>query len=172
MRFKIFLLIFVLALGVLAYFAYPIVKNRYFNNAEPENNIILNSTNTNSKTNFDATKSNDTVNESEISASEEEVKDTVDETGVSANITASDCDNECADFKDNANNLKYCQDICDISPIKDSENCEAKQGSDKDYCFKNQAISKTDSNICNSITDSKIKSACKNRVAEDLLEQQ
>ena len=99
-------------------------------------------------------------------------KEESDESGDTSNITAEDCDNECANFKDSSGDLKYCQSICDLSPIKDSDNCESKQGTDRDYCYKNQAVSKTDINICNSISDSKIKSSCKNRVTEDFLESQ
>ena len=174
MKFKIiFLLIFVAALVVLAYFAYPIVKNRYFEN----NDTVKNEDQKTNKSISDYTKENEesgiTENaDQEDSALNEEAKTEIDETGVSANITAEDCDNECASFKNNASDLKYCQNICDISPTKDSENCESKQGTDKDYCFRNQAVAKTDLNICDSISDSKIKSSCRNRVTEDMLENQ
>jgi hypothetical protein len=177
MRLKIFLILFIIAIGVLVYFAYPIVKNRYFKNEssaknekqEPNANAITNN-NTKSSDEMDNTIA-DTGDE-EDSASSSEIKDEIDESGDTANITAEDCDNECLSFKDNAGNLKYCQNICGLSLTNESENCDSKAGSDRDYCFKNEAVAKTDLNICNSITDEKIKSSCKNRVMEDLLEQQ
>lgn len=180
MRFKIiFSLVFIAALGVLAYFAYPVLKERYF---EDTNSVQNDKSKTEDEDLYDykvGENNLDIENNSGISAendsqengtAEEETKEETDETGVSANITAEDCDNECASFKDNASDLKYCQNICDLSPIKDSDNCESKSGTDKDYCFRNQAIAKTDPTICDSISDSKIKSSCKNRVTEDMLE--
>lgn len=178
MKFKIiFSLILVAALGVMAYFAYPIVKGRYFE----DKNTIENEKQETEETSGDYTISDkDLIVENnkienaveENAAAGEEIKEETDETGISANITAEDCDNECENFKNNASDLKYCQNICDISPIKDTENCESKSGADKDYCFKNQAVAKIDLNICESISDSKIKSSCRSRVTEDMLENQ
>jgi hypothetical protein len=170
MKFKIiFSLIFIAALGVLAYFAYPIFKIRYFENNSTEK---TEEQKTNKATATDDIKNKESDAAQEDSDLNEEAKTGTDETGVSANITAEDCDNECGNFKDSANDLKYCQDICGLSPTKDSENCESKSGSDKDYCFKNQAVAKTEIGICDSISDPKIKSSCKNRVTEDMLENQ
>ena len=177
MKFKIsFSLIFIVALGVMSYFSYPIVKERYFNT---ENNIgkEIQEQNDSISNNDHEVNISDTGNEQADSDLEsqnlnEETKTEIDEKGVSANIAAEDCDNECENFKDNASDLKYCQNICDLSPIKDSENCESKSGTDKDYCYKNQAVAKTDLNICGSISDSKIKSSCRSRVTEDMLENQ
>lgn len=169
---KIILLLFALASLALAYFAYPIIKNRYFksevkevikiDNKKSNDNKMLNSNNT-FEENLEITNPNET---------EDTTKDKIDESGEIGNISAKDCDNECENFKDNSADLKYCQDICDLSPIKESENCENLPSKEKDYCFKNQAIAKIDLKICNLISDSAIKSACKNRVTEELLEQQ
>jgi len=169
---KITLLLFALASLVLAYFAYPIIKNRYFksevkevikiDNKKSNDNKMLNSNNT-FEENLEITNPNET---------EDTTKDKIDESEDIENISAKDCDNECENFKDNSADLKYCQDICDLSPIKESENCENLPSKEKDYCFKNQAIAKIDLKICDLISDSTIKSACKNRVTEELLEQQ
>lgn len=174
---KIILTIFVIAIGVLAYFAYPVVKNRYFksenateNEIKKSNTILNTEKNSNSDDNISSNKSE--IDSEDDSSTSDEVKDETDESGNVSNITAEDCDNECESFKNNESDLRYCQNICDLSPMKDSENCDSKTGTDKDYCFKNQAISKIDLGICNSISDVKIKSSCKSRVTEDLLEQQ
>jgi len=169
---KITLLFFALAFLALAYFAYPIIKNRYFKNESKEvieiddkksnDNKTINSTNI-SEENLDTTDPDETENM---------VKDVIDESGDIENISAKDCDNECENFQDNIADLKYCQDICDLSPVKESENCEKLLDKEKDYCFKNQAVAKIDLKICDLISDSTIKSACKNRVTEELLEQQ
>jgi len=173
---------FLIATIILAYFGYPTIKERYF---VDKDNISVENENSNKEESApiniadnsiaeDTEKTNDNIAD-EIENSpvpSEEVKEETDETGDVSNVTAEDCDNECENFKENTNDLKYCQNICDISTIKDSDNCEEKQGSDKDYCFKNQAVLKTDLSICNSISDTKIKSSCKSRVTEDLLEKQ
>jgi hypothetical protein len=181
MKFKIFLILSIITIGALAYFGYPIVKERYFKNANQASQESDTAKNNTGKANYEI-KNQSTGNQNETNAGEnsasndsaanDAAKTETDEGGISANITSDDCDNECANFKNNASDLKYCQNICDISPIKDSANCGEKQGSDKDYCFKNQAIEKTDLNICDSISDSKIKSSCKNRVTENMLENQ
>jgi hypothetical protein len=172
MKFKIFLLLLLIALGILAYFGYPIIKNRYFKSANQSQSDQKDGASTVVDKKEIENSNNDSKTESpaDTQATEEEAKSETDESGDASNITAKDCDNECASFQENSNDLKYCQDICDISPIKDADNCDSKQGSDKDYCFKNQAIAKTDLKICNSIADAKIKTSCKSRVTEDLLE--
>ena len=167
----------IIILMAFSYWGYPIVKNRYFKSEDvTKNETQKSNTLLNTEEGFDSSDNiynNDSgIDSEEESTTDDEIKDEFDESGNTSNITAEDCDNECANFKNNESNLKYCQDICDISPIKDNEDCDSKTGTDKDYCFKNQAISKTDLKICNSISDTKIKDSCKNRVTEDLLEQQ
>ncbi|HRY82191.1 MAG TPA: hypothetical protein P5232_00580 [Candidatus Moranbacteria bacterium] len=161
---KIIIILFLIALGILSYFAYPIIKNRYLESKDQKSNVtIINNSDSNNE--IDKT-------EDEIVNKPDETKNEIDESGETSNISAKDCDNNCENFKDSISNLKYCQDICNLIPAEDGENCENKAGTDKDYCLKNQAIAKTDLKICALISDSKIKSSCKNRVTEDLLEQQ
>lgn len=158
---KIILLLFILASLVLAYFAYPIIRNRYF---KTEIKQVIK---------FDEKKSEDIKPATDSNnIPEDSIKDEIDESGEIGNISAKDCDNGCENFKNNSSDLKYCQDICDLSPVKESENCENLQTKEKDYCLKNQAVTKIDLKICNLISDSTIKSACKNRVMEELLERQ
>lgn len=173
---KVISFLFILALGLLAYFSYPIIKSRYLNSENrTESKTDVSAENRkdtkNFGTNSDSTINNDENEKEEPAESELQVKNRVDESGTVSNITAEDCDNECKDFKDNSSDLRYCQDICGLSqPVTD--NCSEKQGLDRDYCFKNEAISKADLNICDSVFDSKIKSSCKSRITEDLLEKQ
>ena len=169
---KITLLIFALAFLALAYCAYPIIKNRYFKNEVKEVIEIDNKKSSDSKAINSNNISEENLKISDPNETENTVKDAIDESGDIENISAKDCDNECENFKDNIADLKYCQDICDLSPIKESENCEKLLDKEKDYCFKNQAVAKIDLKICDLISDSTIKSACKNRVTEELLEQQ
>ncbi len=170
---KITLLLFALASLALAYFAYPIIENRYFKSEVKEVIRIDNNKFDDRETAIDSNNvSEKDLEMSDLNETESATKDGIDESGEIENISAKDCDNECENFQDNTANLKYCQDICDLSPVKESENCENLPSKEKDYCFKNQAIAKIDLKICDLISDSTIKSACKNRVTEELLEQQ
>jgi len=87
-------------------------------------------------------------------------------------INSKDCDNDCARFKSNNENYKYCQQVCgDISPSKkeSEEDCANLEGLEKDYCWRDLAVSKLNSSICGKISDKKLQSVCRNRVAEELL---
>lgn len=176
MKSKIFLILILIAIGVLTYFGYPIIKERYFK-SEKATEIEKQESPTSTGSSFfnetdkdeSASDASDAVEDSAVS---DEIKNEADESGDASNITAEDCDNECENFKDSSSDLRYCQDICGLSGSQSGENCEEKSGSDKDYCLKNQAVSKKDLDICNSISDSKIKSSCKSRVTEEILEQQ
>ncbi|MFH0969753.1 MAG: hypothetical protein V1804_04550 [Patescibacteria group bacterium] len=162
---KLFLILFLIFLGVFVYFAYPIVKARYFENGnsqKQEPKTIINQT-----TSEDLGKSSakDNVNSADM-------QNQADETGTNPNISAKDCDNECADFSDNEKNLKYCQEVCGLSTTESSENCDSKQGIEKDYCLKNFAIQKKDFEKCKKIQDASIQKTCKNRISEDIIENQ
>lgn len=176
MKFKIFFPIFLIILGILTYFGYPVVKERYFKGENATESEIPTSVNNNSQSDSSIeTSENGSSGDSdseEDSAINDEVRDETDESGDISNITAEDCDDECANFKDSPSDLRYCQDVCGLSGTQTSENCDEKNGLDKDYCFKEQAVSKSDLNICESISDSKVKSLCRSRVTEDLLEKQ
>ena len=89
-----------------------------------------------------------------------------------AELNAKDCDNDCARFKSNTENYKYCQQVCGDTPISkknSAEDCANLSGDEKDYCLKDLAISKSDYTFCNQIQDSKIKKVCKDRITEDLI---
>jgi hypothetical protein len=187
MKYKIFFAIFfIVSLGVLTYFAYPIIKNRYFENdgqnqSEQKNSInkeenneknsgyeILEEEN-NKKTTENKTTEEETLG-TDLTGIEVETKNEIDESSASVNISADDCDNECEIFKDNEKDLRYCQDICDLSPIKENSDCNNLGDINKDYCFKNQAVSEKNIETCDLISDTKIQSTCRNRVMEDFLE--
>lgn len=174
MKYKIFLLIFAVVLGIVAYFTYPIIKERYLGNKDATTQESEKADTTSTTTSENAKNYTEDEEENEEDENDpllnDEVKDETDESGDTQNVTAEDCDNECADFKDNESDLKYCQNICGLVSTESNNDCENKVGSDKDYCYKNQAVAKTDLNICNSISDEKIKTSCKNRITEDLLE--
>jgi hypothetical protein len=92
-----------------------------------------------------------------------------------ADIKTTDCDNECAAYSD-PGQLKYCREICGLnensSQSPENGNCESASGIQKDACLKNLAVKNKDLKLCGEISDAQIKKSCKNRVTEDLLEEQ
>lgn len=87
-------------------------------------------------------------------------------------INSKDCGNNCTRYKSNEENYKYCQQVCgDIPASKkgSEEECANLSGLEKDYCWRDLAVSKLDSSICKKISDQKLQTVCRNRVAEELL---
>jgi hypothetical protein len=87
-----------------------------------------------------------------------------------ANITQEHCNTNCQAFSIDLTLKEYCEEACGISPVKDVTSCDDKKGIQKDYCTKDLAITKNDSSICENISDTNIKQACKNRIAQDIIE--
>lgn len=161
MKFKFFILFFILVLAVLAYFGYPIVKNRYFGNSTKTIQLEL-------PENIPAVTNEAGVQKNETPEAEFESD------SLSITITSADCDSQCSQFKTDQE-LKYCQEICGLNPSPNNtslSNCDTMSGIDKDYCLKNLAIQKKDFKLCDQINDSGIKKTCKNRITEDIIENQ
>lgn len=162
MKFKIFWLLFIIVLAVLTYFAFPIIKERYFNDATKK--IEFAPKDENQKIKDEPTD--------QVNIPNNETASKIDATGTLPNINATDCDNECQNFKDNAKNLTYCQEVCGLTPIKNDTDCANKTGLEKDYCLKDLGIAKKDFKLCDQIQDVGIKKTCQNRITEDIIENQ
>ena len=177
---------FVLAAIAVAYYAYPILNNRYRektktssesslganknqNLAESGNGVWGPGGNENENwamdnQNANADQDNNNQNDNLLDNANTDIS--------REDLIAQDCDNGCKRFKNNEVNYRYCQEICGdipVSPKNSEEECANFSGLDKDYCWRDLAVSKKDSSICNKISDKKFKSACRNRVAEELL---
>lgn len=150
---KIFLFVFITLFLILAYFGYPIIKSRYF--SSEKKSISVNS---------------DIQKDSNQSISKEIKEVTFNSESLKMTISPKDCDNECFNFKEEE--FKYCQSICGLSQIETSDNCDSKTEMQKEYCLKDLGISRMDFKICEQIQDTGIKKACKNRIAEDIMENQ
>jgi hypothetical protein len=157
----IFLIIFLIAVAAILYFSYGVVKSRYFsagkNNIGTENGATQNQVDNQSADNQENASSD--INSSAPGDGR-------------PNIQSADCDNDCANFKDNQDNLKYCQEVCGIRPVtqKDSETqCDSLAGLEKDSCWRDLAVSKKDFSFCDKISDAKLQKVCENRVTEELL---
>jgi hypothetical protein len=171
---KVALLISVVVL-VMAFFVYPVIKNRYFAPAAPLDNEAQSDAFSQSTQQTDQNKDN-------LSSNENTSNNDSENSDPKISVTPADCDNECSKFKKDKE-LEYCEHVCGISdlydysddsaPDSDTElNCDKKQGIQKDYCLKDQGISEKDFAICEQIRDESIKKTCKNRLTEDLLEEQ
>jgi hypothetical protein len=89
-----------------------------------------------------------------------------------AHITTEHCNTGCQAFANKLDYFEYCQQVCGITPIKKVDNCDGKKDLEKDYCFKDLGITKSDSSICDKINDVNVQKTCKNRIAQDIIEGQ
>ncbi len=179
---KIFLTIFTILIVGLTIFGFIVFKGRKeasdkigaakkqtnqpsINSSAGQNSVDTPSTTNNISNNnqvADPTTDDNAVDES-----------TPAETNNYIDISRSDCDSQCKNFIDSTE-LKYCQQICGLTPIKknaeEKKGCDALSDLDKDYCLKDLAIAKKDIEICKQIDDTNVLKTCKNRIAQDLLE--
>lgn len=170
------IIIFVAAAVAVLGYAYTIFGDRYGKKSENATNSNQNSVIDNIS-DYLGGQSNVNVNESQnLNGNQNDNTNANINSNTNApnreDITSKDCKNDCANFKGNEENYKYCQQVCgDISPSKkeSEEDCASLAGLEKDYCWRDLAVSKLDSSICGKITDQKLQSACRNRVAEEIL---
>jgi hypothetical protein len=159
---KFFLIFFfAVAVSILAWYGYPIIKNRYFQPAPlpTQNKVEIKN----------ETPENTTPEEQKSSEATTPQENNTEEQKSGTNISSDDCDNECASYS--GSQLEYCQQVCGLAAPQQnaSDNCDNLSGLNKDYCLKDLAVSKKDYKICNQIQDSNIKKTCTNRVTEDLI---
>lgn len=108
----------------------------------------------------------DPVSEDEEDATATEEEDTF------LQVLPQDCDNGCKSYQQEED-VTYCKQVCGLVEIKkEATGCDAREDLEKDYCFKDEAVSKGDTKICDKIEDGKIKKTCKNRVLEDIVDKQ
>ncbi|HDZ11097.1 MAG TPA: hypothetical protein ENH53_02710 [Bacteroidetes bacterium] len=172
---KVFFVVFIVILGFMIWYGYPILKDRYFNggSVKIKNSSIENKTNGNAGQ--ESEQSGELTNESEeiIEDQEEQIQEEQEtlksEGKIYLKITPEDCDSECEKFS--GDNLEYCQEVCGLKPPEENqENCDSLSGLEKDYCLKNLGIQNKDFSYCDKISDSNIAETCNNRITEELLE--
>jgi hypothetical protein len=165
--------IFIIAAAAVLYFAYGVVKKRYIS-PKKNNTGTTNSEKQNGSSDQESSQSG---NPAADQFGSEQVNDpsVVDNAAPAdgrPNVQSANCDNDCAGYKDSADNLKYCQEVCGIRPAtpKDSAGqCENLTGLDQDSCWKDLAVSKKDFSFCEKISDAKLQRVCENRVTEEVL---
>ena len=162
------IIIFIIAAAAVLYFAYGVVKKRYMS---PAKNAGTSSSATQNQAGSQTDNQNvDQSGDNQVSTPSE--VDNTAPTNGQPDVQSADCDNNCAQYKDNADNLKYCQEVCGITPVKpknSEEDCANLSGLDKDSCWRDLAVSKKDFAICDKISDAKLQKVCRNRVTEEVL---
>ncbi|HPN96288.1 MAG TPA: hypothetical protein PLK35_00830 [Candidatus Moranbacteria bacterium] len=170
MKNKIIPAIFIIILAVLAYFGYSIFSQRLGNGQK----VIKNNSGEEAQKNESGSNSGNSYGENSSPGSDKKSET------LKITVTPSDCDKECSKFEKDEE-LEYCQEVCNIVEYEEedeneeendeeNENCDDKNGLQKDYCLKDLAIDKEDFKICDTINDSGVKKTCQNRITEDLLD--
>jgi hypothetical protein len=162
------------AVILVLYYAYGVIKNRYFS-AEKSGGEMTAGQEQNAASGEEAASAQNGGQEqtsSEENGSPEGAQPDMNSEGSHLYVTSGDCDNSCVKFKDNSEDFKYCQEVCGDIPVsekKSKDECTSLSGLEKDYCFRDLAVSKKDGQICEEIKDLRVKKVCKNRVVEEIL---
>ncbi|MFC1608607.1 hypothetical protein ACFL2R_00535 [Patescibacteria group bacterium] len=183
MKTKIITLFYLLLLGTLVYWGYPIIKERYLSPSDDSESH---------ESFFERFKKDDseeddwTGEESFDNAQDEDEMEIPDEEVEYLEITREECSNECSDFDESAD-IEYCRQVCGLVPTpeikvdahqKESERdeeetfdelCNDLSNLKKDYCLKDTAISKMNYSLCEQITDKNVRGTCQNRITEEIL---
>jgi len=165
MKFKFFLITLIISLGVFAYFAFPIINERYFSTETKKIEIVP-------QPEYAPETDNGIADHDQGLVPINEPIEQIDATGTPPNIKATDCDNSCQSFKNDVKNLTYCQEVCGLAPVKNDSDCGDKTELEKDYCLKDLGVAKKDFRLCDQIQDDGIKKTCQNRITEDVIEYQ
>ncbi|HMN19539.1 MAG TPA: hypothetical protein PKA31_03015, partial [Candidatus Moranbacteria bacterium] len=169
------LLLFFLAALALAAWGYPILKGRYLEIDEEETatapiedplgteEMALPSENASEADTDEELASEESSDEEEAAKLEDEF----------LQITPADCAKNCSGFTE-SEDQEYCRQRCGLIPsgaTTDSETaCARLEDLPRDYCLKDLAISKKDSELCKDIEDKGIQKTCRNRFIEDMLD--
>jgi hypothetical protein len=164
MKIKILITFFLLVFGGVAYFAYPIISNRYFQSSPGASEEENSSEKENKKSFFNNASEDNNADENDNIPDESTVPD-----DVFIEVDTEDCEDGCEQFED-ADDKKYCQEYCGLNtPPTTADDCDKLADLEKDYCWKNQALTKKDFSLCKKIVDKKILESCKTRLTEEVL---
>ena len=161
----ILIAIYIIAAAAVLYFAYGVVKNRYFKT--DKNNVGTTNSEMQDQINQSADGTENINQESNVPESAVPVTENGQPVFESA-----DCASDCARFKDIPDGLKYCQEVCGdrpVTPKNSASQCENLAGLEKDGCWRDLAVSKKDFSVCDKISDAKLLKVCRNRVTEEVL---
>jgi hypothetical protein len=85
------------------------------------------------------------------------------------------CANECSVYNKNNAALEYCRAVCGLAAEEGTarpkpEKCDDLNDLAKDVCFRDKAVAEKNQNLCAEVTDQSLRSACYNRIAEELFD--
>lgn len=165
MKGKILLAISLFIILSLAFFAYPVIKNRYFQSG----NISTDEENTASEKNKKNIFFGDSKNTSDIDNDTDNTPDdsAIDE-DIFIEIEPEDCEDNCSQFED-VEDKKYCLNYCGLGEVMITYQCEDLVDLEKDYCYKDQALAEKNYDFCKKIVDKRLMEACQNRLTEELI---
>lgn len=149
-------------MGGVSIFAYPVIKDRYFQSSPADTEEKNLSTDEEAEEEGESSSQNE--DDSETLPDEQPVDE-----DIFIEIDQEDCEEGCEQFED-ADDKKYCSEYCGIKT--DSEvvdDCEKQEDLERDYCWKNKAIAEKNFKFCDKIEDKKIKESCKTRLTEDII---
>lgn len=170
---RLIIIILLIAFCTVGYFAFTVFTKRE-NDLMTDKSTTLpptekSNTHTQKNTDTNSGQKSDTSNGT-MEESNAATDDPTEERSFYVNVTSTDCARACAPYKYNDKELRYCQNVCGISESTSSDDCDRLKDLDKDYCYKDQAIEKKDTSICDNISDTAIKKTCKNRIQEEIIE--
>lgn len=172
MKSKILIAFFLIAVFVIGFYSYKLIKGRHFA-SEPE-------TEKTEEINIESKTSDNLTEESSDNEIDSPIEVPIDadipeedqyDNPITGDEKVDECDSECEGLE--SEELEYCRQICGLAAVKkDGENCGDLEGLKKDYCFKDLAVAEKDYEICEKIKDSGIKKTCQNRITEDIFDEQ
>jgi len=169
---KIIIALFILVAAGIIYLAFPVIKSRYFteepSSQQSERNQDTSSIEKTEET-TEGSQAEETVDSEEIDENSAENEAVRNDTFVE--ITKADCENECKNFEEEED-ATYCKQVCGLVILEERNGCDNLEDLEKDYCLKDSAIEKTDAKICEQIDDKNIRTTCKNRIMEDIIDKQ
>lgn len=167
---KIALSVFVIALIGLGAWGFLAVGDRFIGSDENRAKQEKSVDDADNSEDASSDSADEIFTEEPVSEDEETVDDTEEDTFLQ--VLPQDCDNECKSYQQEED-VTYCKQVCGLVEVKkEATGCDAKEDLEKDYCLKDEAIAKADPKICDKIEDGKVKKTCKNRVLEDIVDQQ
>ncbi len=162
---------FALIIVAMIFWAYPIIKERYFEeesvNNEATKSVIKQEKNSDSDANEEEV---DNKTEEEFEKENEDEIVPVEEEEPFLEITLKDCSEKCKKYEKDSEDLEYCRQVCGLSdPKTETGDCAELEGLEENYCWKDQAISKLDFKLCDKISDKNLRRTCINRITEEVL---
>lgn len=161
------------------FFSYRIIKERYFKDSDGGETKGAEQVETpqtaESPKGESVTQSETEAEDSQIQKKDFEEEEGEEKTDEYLEIEKDDCQNNCKAFKDDKEELKYCQQICGLAAPKeqgtDKDGCEKYSGLEEDYCLKDLALESKDFSLCDKISDKNIKKSCANSLTEYFMDQ-